>query len=126
MRSRQLIFVFAAAVLWAGGARAADADDFRFHSYPNPFVAGYTAAKFVYTLPSAATISLYIYDAEGPLVRTLATTAARSRGFHDNDERWDGRDENGEFVAPGPYVAVLEVRTQGEVYRVSRVVIVKR
>lgn len=109
----------------AAGVFAVD-DQFRFHVYPNPFTAGFTAARLAYFLPAPATVSAFVYDAEGRLVREVVAGVQRGRGFYNGVDVWDGRDAGGEWVAPGPYVMLLEVRTRGEIFRRTFVVVVRR
>ncbi|NIT37280.1 MAG: hypothetical protein GTN49_12420 [candidate division Zixibacteria bacterium] len=108
--------------------RAAAADyDFRFHAYPNPFVAGGDKAMYLtYYVPARGTVSAYVYDFEGNKVRTLAEGLEHIPGVYNGEIKWDGRDDNDGVVAPEPYVIVLEVRIQGKPYRDSFVAVVNR
>jgi hypothetical protein len=107
------------------GVAAAD-DDFKFHAYPNPFVAGYGAAQLAYYLATESFISLYVYDLEGNLVRTLAEKAERDPGVYTGYDAWDGRDDDGEFVPAGAYLLVLDVRARGQTFRDTFIAIVDR
>ena len=109
----------------AAGAVFAD-DDFGLHAYPNPFVAGYNAARLVYVLPASSIISLYVYDLEGNPVRTVVEKLERDAGTYDGRDVWDGRDDDGEFVPAGAYLIVLDVRTRGETLRDTFVSVVDR
>jgi hypothetical protein len=114
-------------VILACGAGVSFADDdFRLHSYPNPFVAGYAAARLVYFLPASSFISLYVYDLEGNPVRTLVEKAERAAGTYDGRDVWDGRDDGGDFVPAGAYLIVLDVRTRGETLRDTFIAVVDR
>ncbi len=128
MRSPRLLLYFSALAYVAAAPLGAadDADVFRLHAYPNPFVAGYTSARIVYYLPDTAFITLRVYDGEGRLVRTLAEDAARGEGLHDEKEFWDGRDAAGQLVAAGPYILALEARVAGESRRAVFTVVVSR
>ena len=67
-----------------------------------------------------------MYDLEGALVRTVGENYPQVYGQHDGELKWDGRDDNGEIVAPGPYVVILEVTIAREIYRDTFVAIVNR
>jgi hypothetical protein len=110
---------------WGAGGASAD-DDFRLYAYPNPFIAGYDAAKLVYFIPTSSYISIYVYDLEGNLVRTLVEKGERSRGTYNGRDVWDGRDDDGEFVPAAAYLLVLDVRTRGETFRDTFIAVVDR
>jgi hypothetical protein len=121
--SKCLLFLTIAAF---GGAAGAAEDDFGLFVYPNPFVAGYHEASLVYELPADAVISVNVYDLDGNRVRTLADRDDRSRGGYRGQDRWDGRDDDGQLVAAGPYLVVLDVRIRGETFRDTFIAIVNR
>lgn len=58
----------------------------------------------------AAAVTLYLYDAEGNLVRRLELGAQR-RGRH--EVVWDGRDQRGDPLPAGPYALRVEARDEG-------------
>ena len=66
-------------------------------NYPNPFN---PSTRIEYELPAAGHVTLAVYDAEGRRVRTLIDRH-RSSGPH--MAMWDGRDDEGRFVATGVY-----------------------
>ena len=73
-------------------------------NYPNPFNSG-TVLPF--EAPRATTAAaLHIYNLLGQKVRTLVAGPVIA-GYH--EVRWDGRDEQGLFVASGVYLYRLEV-----------------
>jgi hypothetical protein len=114
-------------LLLAGGlALAAGDEDFRLFAYPNPFQAGYASARLSYYLPAEAIVSIYVYNLEGRVVRTLVDRVERPQGSNTGREVWDGRDDDGEFVPAGPYVVVLEVRMRGVPYEDTFVAVVSR
>jgi hypothetical protein len=115
---------FALLTALAAAAGAVTEYDFQFHNYPNPFFPGEGDAEFSYYLPSGGTVSIYVYDFESRRVRTVAEGEKQVYGSHQGEWRWDGRDDRGELVVPGPYVVVLEVTVQGNVYRDTFVAIV--
>ena len=110
-----------------GGTAAADYD-LGLHMYPNPFLAGFQYgsdyAKVAFEVPSEGTASIYAYDFEGNLVRTLVPQRSLNSGGHEIE--WDGRDDKGNLVSPGPYVIVLELTIQGELYRDTFVAVAHR
>jgi len=62
-------------------------------------------AKIAYDLPTAATLSLRVYDAGGRLVRTIAGENHAAGSY---EAAWDGRDASGRTVAAGTYYVRLE------------------
>lgn len=113
----------------AAAAGAATEYDFEFRNYPNPFFPGTSEnpnAKFSYVLPSSGSVSIYVYDLEGALVRTVAEGIKQVYGQYAGELKWNGRDDRGEYVDPGPYVVVLEVNIASEIYRDTFVAVVKR
>ena len=68
---------------------------------PNPLRA---ATAFTFMLPAAASIEVAIHDVNGRLITTLAREAAAAGAV---ELVWDGRDERGERVAAGIYLARL-------------------
>ncbi len=120
--SKSLLFL----ALGALAGRAAADGDFGLFAYPNPFVAGYAEAQFVYALPADAVISVNVYDLDGNHVRTVTDRADRPRGSYRGQDRWDGRDDGGAFVRAGPYLVVLDVRMRGQPFRDTFIAIVDR
>ena len=122
-----LSFLIAGTCCLVGGAGAGDYD-LGLHIYPNPFLAGHEYgegyALVAFKIPSEGTASIYIYDFEGNRVRALFEGSSYSPGKH--DEEWDGRDDRGNLVAPGPYVVVLELTILGELYRDTFVAVAYR
>ncbi|UCH79364.1 MAG: hypothetical protein JSU81_05285 [Candidatus Coatesbacteria bacterium] len=118
-------FVLGGVLACAASLASAD-EDLRFHSYPNPFVAGYVEAKVFYDLPARSTISLYVYDLEGNRLRTLVDQVERRVGIHNGQETWDGRDDEGEFVPAGAYLLVLDVQLRGERLQDTFLTVVER
>ncbi len=111
----------------ACGSGAAGADeDFGLFAYPNPFVAGAAEVYLAYSLPADAVISLNVYDLDGNHVRTLVEREARAQGPYRGQDRWDGRDNDGEIVAAGPYLIVLDVGLGGKPHRDTFVAVVNR
>ena len=110
-----------------GGAAAGDYD-LNLHVYPNPFLAGHEYrddyALVAFEIPANGTASIYIYDFESNRVRALLEGGRYSPGEHKIE--WDGRDDKGNLIAPGPYVVVLELTIQGELYRDTFIAVAMR
>ncbi len=132
VKSYNFVLIFSlllAATCCLGGGAAARDSDLGRHIHPNPFYAGphdgsYYDALVTFETPAGGTASIYIYDFEANRVRALFEGNRYSPGKH--EEEWDGRDDRGELVAPGPYVIVLEVTIQGELYRDTFVAVAMR
>ncbi len=71
-------------------------------NYPNPFN-GQTTIRF--QLPSRQKVSLYLFNVRGQLVRTLLDEEMEP-GYH--KVTWDGRTENGQTVASGIYIYLIQ------------------
>lgn len=84
-------------------------------NYPNPFHAGRESTLLEYTLVSPAGLRLRIYNLLGQLVyqREISQgSAGTAAGL--NDLEWDGHNGNGNVVANGGYIAVLDNHETGE------------
>jgi DNA/RNA endonuclease YhcR with UshA esterase domain len=73
---------------------------------PNPFN---PSTKISFTTPKAGLTELVIFDTRGRAVRTLVS-GRLDGGAH--TEKWDGRDNAGEFVGSGVYYARLRFETK--------------
>jgi hypothetical protein len=73
---------------------------------PNPAPAG---AQIPFSLPSAADVSISVYDLAGRLVR-IVVTGRFSSGSH--TVHWNGRDASGNVVSGGVYFYSLDVNGQ--------------
>jgi len=71
-------------------------------NYPNPFN---PRTRLRFELPEAATVRISVFDILGREVRTLVN-GQRTSGIFFVD--WDGRDESGQPVSSGPYIARME------------------
>jgi hypothetical protein len=82
-----------------------------FYNYPNPFGdPGKPTTSFNYRLDQASDISLKIYTLLGELVWSVSFSATDPEGLggtHAGNIIWDGRNEKGQKVLNGVYVAVL-------------------
>jgi flagellar hook assembly protein FlgD len=112
-----------AASVWGGGSAAAADYDFNLHVFPNPFFAGKNTTVTFETRSSGGTATIYVYDFEGNLVKTFPELKV---GSEKREEKWDGRGDDGNLIAPGPYVVVLEVNIQGQSYRDTFVAVAYR
>lgn len=72
-------------------------------NFPNPFN---PRTEIVFTLPTAAPVTLRIVDASGRLVRTLLAAASRPAG--EQRITWDGHDDAGRRVGSGVYLLSIE------------------
>ena len=72
-------------------------------NYPNPFN---PTTSIEFELPTAATVSVRVYNLMGQLVRTLVDGQMKEAGRH--GVVWDGRNAAGAQVASGTYVYTLE------------------
>jgi hypothetical protein len=70
-------------------------------NYPNPFNPETTLS---FSLPQRSAMTITVYDGLGRQVRQLANQAFDS-GRH--SMRWDGRDDQGNLVSSGVYIAVF-------------------
>jgi hypothetical protein len=107
--------------LIVGGAGATDVEVvtgtavFDLAASPNPFR---DASELRFSLPREDRVTLTVYDAAGRLVRRLVDGAAAA-GSHVH--RWDGRDDGGQRVAAGVYLARLQSSQEEMVKKLIRV-----
>lgn len=80
---------------------------------PNPFR---TATTIRWRAPAAAAVTAAIYDVRGERVRTLL--AGESRRAGELTLAWDGRDDRGQTVAPGLYLARVEAGSATQTARI--------
>jgi len=78
-------------------------------NYPNPFNPQTTIG---FRLDTEQSVELTVYRPDGVRVRTLIRDQFPA-GIHRQD--WDGKDEQGRFVAAGTYIYRLEVAGQSQV-----------
>jgi flagellar hook assembly protein FlgD len=81
-------------------------------NYPNPFSAGaipaaarFGATNISYSLPTATSVAVVVYDLTGREIRRLVD-GLQSTGVH--HIQWDGRDATGHHVAAGTYLYRLQ------------------
>lgn len=90
--------------------------------YPNPFIiTEHTSVILPFKLDMSYIIEFRLYSLSGRLVKTEARSGTFLPGIYDNDQPqssnaafiWDGKDEEGNFVASGLYYCVLVTRGGG-------------
>jgi len=91
-------------------------NDFSISNYPNPFN---PSTKISYTLPERGLVSLSIIDMLGRTVVTLVD-GEKEKGIHAVD--WSGKDENGNTLVSGMYIARLRV---GELMKNTKMILLK-
>jgi hypothetical protein len=96
------------------GVPAGGASHLRAVPSPNPFSAGATIRLSV---PSASQVDAAVYDVAGRRVRALG--GSRS-GQGEYVVVWDGRDDRGEPVAPGIYLAKVSAGQESVVAKLVR------
>lgn len=85
------------------GAPAAPARALTLAARPNPFR---DQSRLAFTLPAPASAKLVVHDLSGRVVRTLLDGDVPAG---ETQAAWDGRDASGRDVAPGVYLARLEL-----------------
>jgi hypothetical protein len=86
-------------------------DDERSYVTPNPFSPYLTDGplKFHYRLTRPGDVTIKVYDFGNNLVKTVVSGVSRDGGVqYDDLERWDGRNGNGDIVAGGVYLYIIE------------------
>jgi hypothetical protein len=84
-------------------------------NYPNPFHPGEAPTTIAYKLNDEARVTLKIYTLTGKLVlrREFAEGLTGGRvGL--NEYQWDGRNGDGDFVASGGYIVVVDAIRSGQ------------
>jgi hypothetical protein len=90
-------------------------------NYPNPFHPGETQTTIAYKLSDDANVTLRVYTISGSLVlREDFTRGGQGGTVGLNEYRWDGRNGNGDYVASGGYIVVVEAEGNGETLHVMR------
>jgi hypothetical protein len=91
----------------------ASADDFNLHCYPNPADLDGIRLTIAFNLPVASTVTLEIYTIEGYKLKTILNEA-NVDAAKVKRALWGYKDEAGEKVNPGVYVAVLRVNNSDD------------
>jgi len=96
-----------------------------FKNYPNPFNPLTEATEFWYNLPTSSNVDIYIFTATGEKVRHLHFNAGSNGGMAGANSGivWDGRNEKGDIVLNGVYVACIEVETGNLTAKVKMAVV---
>jgi len=107
-RGGRIKFVLAHGGVEEGRGPTAPSD---LSAVPNPFR---TTTEFRIAMPDQAPWSLTVFDRTGRAVRSLA----RSERFAGPaDVRWDGRDDQGQRLEPGVYLARLAAGPRNELLK---------
>jgi Ca-activated chloride channel family protein len=85
-------------------------------NYPNPFNSSTTMR---YQVPESGSVRLEVFDLSGQKIKTLVN-GLRAAGFHQLS--WNGRNQNGEPVSSGVYLARLQA-AQG--HQVRKILLMK-
>jgi hypothetical protein len=90
--------------------KGALAGPFRVSVTPNPiYLSAGQPAQIDYRVQIGEQLTLKIFDRAGHLVRTIADNAPAATG----SVTWDGTDDNGGQVRPGPYILLARSEPQG-------------
>jgi hypothetical protein len=90
-------------------------------NYPNPFHPGEAPTTIAYKLAEDAAVSMKIYTLSGGLVLDEQFDPGAPGGIAGlNEIPWDGRNGDGQVVASGGYILVLEANRAGETLHVMR------
>jgi hypothetical protein len=84
-------------------------------NYPNPFHPNEAPTTIAYKLNGDARVTLRIYTLSGGLVLEQQFDAGATGGVAGlNEIQWDGQNGEGDMVASGGYIAVIEAEANGE------------
>lgn len=90
-------------------------------NYPNPFFPGENPTTIAYKLSDPANVRLRIYTLMGNLVYERDFVAGDAGGRAGlNEFAWDGRNGDGDTVASGGYVLLIEANGNGETLHVMK------
>jgi hypothetical protein len=90
-------------------------------NYPNPFHPGETPTTVAWKLADNASVHMRIYTLSGGLVLDREFVAGMPGGNAGlNEVTWDGRNGDGEVVASGGYILLVEAQGAGETLHVMR------
>lgn len=81
-----------------------DLDDRSAYNYPNPFRPGDQVTRIRYYMHQPEAVTITIFDIKGSKIRSLVSDMLKASGEHTEDA-WDGRDDQGDFVPNGIYIA---------------------
>jgi predicted RNA-binding protein with TRAM domain len=84
-------------------------------NYPNPFHPGEAPTTIAYKLDASARVTLNIYSLMGKLVLNRVFEQGATGGASGlNEFTWDGRNGDGNVVASGGYIVLIEAVRNGE------------
>jgi len=90
-------------------------------NYPNPFHPNEAPTTIAYKLNNSGRVNLRIYTLSGGLVLEKQFDNGGSGGVVGlNEWQWDGRNGEGDFVASGGYIVIIEAEANGETFHVMR------
>ena len=90
-------------------------------SYPNPFHPSEAPTTIAYKLSDNATVTMKIYTITGGLVLEQRYDSGEIGGLAGlNEVKWNGQNGNGEWVASGGYILLIEARSEGETIHTMR------
>ena len=85
------------------------------YSFPNPIsTRDNQQAQIVFALKNSNYVTLKIYDMSMNLIRTLF----ENKFFDSSDKiivKWDGRDDNGDYVPNGTYLYIIDVKNKEKI-----------
>lgn len=81
-----------------------DSVSFKAHCFPNPFN-NYEGTTITLDIPNSGTLSIDIYTATGDFIRNLIKDLIITEKEY--SIKWDGKDQYGNLVNPGIYIASL-------------------
>lgn len=87
-----------------------DLNDHNAYNFPNPFRPEDQVTKIRYYLSRAEAVTITIFDIKGSKIRSLISDVFKSSGEHIEDA-WDGRDDKGEIVPNGIYIAKISSKS---------------
>lgn len=91
------------------------------YNFPNPFRIEMESTVIRYELTGAAEVTIEIYDLDNKKVNTILLNRFKQAGEHSED-RWSGRNAQGDFVANGIYFCKIQA---GGIQRVIKIAVVR-
>jgi len=90
-------------------------------NYPNPFHPPQQSTIIAYKLSDQASVTLRIFTMSGDLVLRKSFDRGGPGGMQGlNEFTWDGKNGNGDVVASGGYIALIEAEAKGATLHVIR------
>lgn len=88
------------------------------YNYPNPFRVSSEVTTIRYEMIAPGRVTIQILDANTNLVKTLLKDEFKNAGEHLED-RWDGTNRHGEFVANGVYFCSIRSETDQKMVKIA-------